>query len=180
MILNALTKVFGSKNERDLKRIQPLVERINSHETEVQAMSDDQLRARTPKFKERIDQGESLDDLLPEAFATVREASLRTLKMRHFDVQLIGGIVLHEGKIAEMKTGEGKTLAATLPAYLNALTGKGVVATPNGWVIFINSWVYQWARLCMGWTMPNARQRMRTTSPMEPTMSSGLIISETI
>ena len=155
MILNALTKVFGSKNERDLKRIQPLVERINSHETEVQAMSDDQLKARTPKFKERIDQGEPLDDLLPEAFATVREAALRTLKMRHFDVQLIGGIVLHEGKIAEMKTGEGKTLAATLPAYLNALTGKGVhIVTVNDYLARRDTeWmghIYQFLGLSMG------------------------------
>ncbi|MGD9240010.1 MAG: preprotein translocase subunit SecA, partial [Desulfobacterales bacterium] len=135
MLLNALTKVFGSKNERDLKRLQPRVERINALEPEIQAMSDDQLKAQTPKFKERIDQGESLDDLLPEAFATVREASLRALKMRHFDVQLIGGIVLHEGKIAEMKTGEGKTLVATLPAYLNALTAKGVhIVTVNDYL----------------------------------------------
>jgi len=135
MLLNALTKVFGSKNERDLKRLQPSVERINALEPEIQAMSDEQLKAQTPKFKERIDQGESLDGLLPEAFATVREAALRTLKMRHFDVQLIGGIVLHEGKIAEMKTGEGKTLVATLPAYLNALTGKGVhIVTVNDYL----------------------------------------------
>ncbi len=135
MLLNALTKVFGSKNERDLKRLQPRVEAINALEPKIQAMSDDQLKAQTPKFKERIDQGESLDELLPEAFATVREASLRTLKMRHFDVQLIGGIVLHEGKIAEMKTGEGKTLVATLPAYLNALTGKGVhIVTVNDYL----------------------------------------------
>ena len=135
MILNALTKVFGSKGERDLKRLQPRVERINALEPEIQAMSDDQLKAQSPKFKERIDQGESLDDLLPEAFATVREASLRALNMRHFDVQLVGGIVLHEGKIAEMKTGEGKTLVATLPAYLNALSGKGVhIVTVNDYL----------------------------------------------
>jgi len=135
MILNALTKVFGSKNERDLKRLQPRVEQINALEPEIQALSDDQLKAQTPKLKERLNQGEPLDDLLPEAFATVREASLRTLNMRHFDVQLIGGIVLHEGKIAEMKTGEGKTLVATLPAYLNALTGKGVhIVTVNDYL----------------------------------------------
>ena len=135
MILNALTKVFGSKNERELKRLQPTVERINALEPEIQAMSDDQLKAQTQMFRARIDQGESLDDILPEAFATVREASVRTLNMRHFDVQLIGGIVLHEGKIAEMKTGEGKTLAATLPAYLNALTGKGVhIVTVNDYL----------------------------------------------
>ena len=135
MVLNLLTKVFGSKNERELKQLQPFVERTNSLEPEMQAMTDDQLKAQTAAFKERITQGETLDDLLPEAFATVREASMRTLQMRHFDVQLIGGIVLHQGKIAEMKTGEGKTLAATLPAYLNALSGKGVhVITVNDYL----------------------------------------------
>jgi preprotein translocase subunit SecA len=155
MILNALTKVFGSKNERDLKRLQPRVERINALEPEIQAMSDGQLKAQTSKFKERIDQGESLDDLLPEAFATVREASMRTLNMRHFDVQLIGGIVLHEGKIAEMKTGEGKTLVATLPAYLNALTGKGVhIVTVNDYLAKRDTeWmghIYRFLGLSMG------------------------------
>ncbi|MGD9089150.1 MAG: preprotein translocase subunit SecA [Desulfobacterales bacterium] len=155
MILNALTKVFGSKNERELKRIQPQIERINALEPAVQAMSDDELKAQTAKFKERIDRGEPLDDLLPEAFAAVREASLRTLKMRHFDVQLIGGIVLHEGKIAEMKTGEGKTLVATLPAYLNALTGKGVhIITVNDYLARRDTeWmghIYQFLGLSMG------------------------------
>jgi len=155
MILNALTKVFGSKNERDLKRIQPQVERINALEPAVQAMSDDELKAQTAKLKERIDRGEPLDDLLPEAFAAVREASLRTLKMRHFDVQMIGGIVLHEGKIAEMKTGEGKTLVATLPAYLNALTGKGVhIVTVNDYLARRDTeWmghIYQFLGLSMG------------------------------
>jgi preprotein translocase subunit SecA len=135
MLLNVLTKVFGSKNERELKRLQPLVESINALEPEFKAMRDDQLKALTPKFKERIEQGEPLDSLIPEAFAAVREASLRTLKMRHFDVQLIGAMVLHEGKIAEMKTGEGKTLAATMPTYLNALTGKGVhIVTVNDYL----------------------------------------------
>jgi preprotein translocase subunit SecA len=135
MVLNFLTKVFGSKNERELRQLQPLVERINALEPEMQAMSDEKLKSRTADFRQRLDQGESLDSLLPEAFATVREASQRTLKMRHFDVQLIGGIVLHQGKIAEMKTGEGKTLAATLPAYLNALTGKGVhIITVNDYL----------------------------------------------
>ncbi len=135
MILNFLTKVFGSKNERELKKLQPFVDQINSLEPEIKALSDDQLRAQTAKFKERVDQGETLESVLPEAFATVREASVRTLNMRHFDVQLVGGIVLHQGKIAEMKTGEGKTLAATLPAYLNALTGKGVhIITVNDYL----------------------------------------------
>jgi preprotein translocase subunit SecA len=135
MVLNLLTKVFGSKNERELKRLQPIIERINALEPELQAMSDDQLKGRTAEFKQRIDQGENLDDILPEAFAVVREASSRVLNMRHFDVQLVGGIVLHQGKIAEMKTGEGKTLAATLPAYLNALSGKGVhIITVNDYL----------------------------------------------
>jgi len=135
MVLNLLTKVFGSKNERELKKLQPLVEQINSLEGEIQALSDAELKAQTARFKERLANGEALDDLLPEAFAVVREASRRTLDMRHFDAQLIGGIVLHQGKIAEMKTGEGKTLVATLPAYLNSLTGKGVhVITVNDYL----------------------------------------------
>jgi preprotein translocase subunit SecA len=126
-MLGSLIKgVFGSKNERELKRMAPLVERINSLEPQYQSLSDADLQAKTPEFKERVSKEEPLEDLLPEAFAAVREASVRVLRMRHFDVQLIGGIVLHEGKIAEMKTGEGKTLAATLPLYLNALTGRGV------------------------------------------------------
>ena len=135
MIGSFLTKVFGSKNERELKKLQPAVERINALEADIQALSDDRLRAQTAAFRQRLQNGESLEQLLPEAFATVREASLRTLKMRHFDVQLIGGMVLHAGKIAEMKTGEGKTLAATLPAYLNALTGRGVhIVTVNDYL----------------------------------------------
>jgi preprotein translocase subunit SecA len=126
MIGKVAKGIFGSKNERELKRMAPMVEAINRLEPQFQALSDTQLRAKTAEFKERHSRGESLEDLLPEAFAAVREASVRTLEMRHFDVQLIGGIVLHEGKIAEMKTGEGKTLAATLPLYLNALTERGV------------------------------------------------------
>ena len=135
MITNFLTKIFGSKNERELKKIQPIVEKVNVLESQIQAMSDEKLKAQTELFKERLNNGEALDDILPEAFATVREASVRTLEMRHFDVQLIGGVVLHTGKIAEMKTGEGKTLAATLPAYLNALSGKGVhIITVNDYL----------------------------------------------
>jgi preprotein translocase subunit SecA len=125
MIGNLIKSVFGSKNERELKRMAPMVDAINSLEPRFQAYSDAELQAKTGEFRERLSKGEPLDDLLPEAFAAVREASVRALGMRPFDVQLIGGIVLHEGKIAEMKTGEGKTLAATLPLYLNALTGKG-------------------------------------------------------
>ena len=124
--MSILTKIFGSRNERDLRRLWPLVQKINALEPEIKKLSDAELVAKTAEFKERHSQGQSLDDLLPEAFAVVRETSMRVLGMRHFDVQLLGGIVLHQGKIAEMKTGEGKTLCATLPIYLNALTGLGV------------------------------------------------------
>jgi len=131
----ALKKIFGSKNERELRRLAPLVDQISSLEPEIRKLSDADLAAKTPYFRERLDQGEPLDDLLPEAFAVAREASLRALGMRPFDVQLIGGIVLHQGKIAEMKTGEGKTLVAVLPAYLNALTGEGVhIVTVNDYL----------------------------------------------
>ncbi|HET9786950.1 MAG TPA: hypothetical protein VFP47_07440, partial [Pyrinomonadaceae bacterium] len=142
MIDKFLTKVFGSSNQRYLKSVQPVVEQINALEPSIKKLSDDELRARTAFFKDKVQQAVSgitdkeelkraertiLDELLPEAFAVVREASVRTTGMRHFDVQLIGGIVLHQGKIAEMRTGEGKTLVATLPSYLNALTGRGGV-----------------------------------------------------
>ncbi|KPJ70039.1 preprotein translocase subunit SecA [candidate division WOR-1 bacterium DG_54_3] len=130
-----IQKIFGTKNERDLKRLQPYVVAINEQEPSVQKLSNDQLRAKTNEFKEKIDQGASLDDLLIEAFAVVREVARRTINMRHFDVQLMGGVVLHQGKIAEMKTGEGKTLVATLPTYLNALEGKGVhIVTVNDYL----------------------------------------------
>ena len=136
MFLSAFAKkLFGSKNDRELKRLLPLVGRINAMEEEMRGLSDAQLAAKTPAFRQRLDNGEPLRNLLPEAFAVVREASCRTLGMRHFDVQLIGGMVLDSGKIAEMKTGEGKTLVATLPCYLNALTGKGVhVVTVNDYL----------------------------------------------
>jgi len=135
MISRLLTKVFGSKNERELKKLAPLVDRINSLEDELKGLDDADFPGRTTAFRRRLEQGEPLDDLLPEAFATVREASRRVLNMRHFDVQLIGGMVLHQGKIAEMKTGEGKTLVATLPGYLNALGGQGVhVVTVNDYL----------------------------------------------
>ena len=135
MISTLLRKVIGSKNERELKRMWPVVAKINGLEPQMQTLSDDALRAKTAEFKERHSRGESLDALLPEAFAVCREAGRRVLGMRHFDVQLIGGMVLHSGKIAEMKTGEGKTLVATLPAYLNAISGKGVhVVTVNDYL----------------------------------------------
>jgi preprotein translocase subunit SecA len=135
MIGTLLKKVVGSKNERELKRLQPLVDRINTFEPQISALSDQALAGKTVEFRQRFAQGASLDDLLPEAFAVVREAGKRVLGMRHFDVQLVGGMVLHAGKIAEMKTGEGKTLVATLPSYLNALSGKGVhVVTVNDYL----------------------------------------------
>src|SRR5688500_18762569 len=125
----------GDVNDRILRRLQPLVGEINALAPELEALSDDELRARTEEFRARLAEGEALDDLLPEAFAAVREAGRRTVNMRHFDVQLIGGMVLHEGRIAEMKTGEGKTLVATLPVYLNALAGKGVhIVTVNDYL----------------------------------------------
>lgn len=131
-MLGLVKKIFGDSNDREIKRMLKTVEAINEMEPEFQALSDDELRNKTSEFKERLEKGEELDDLLPEAFAAVREASRRTLGKRHYDVQLIGGIALHEGKIAEMRTGEGKTLVATAPVYLNALLGKGVhVVTVN-------------------------------------------------
>nr|NIV49139.1 DEAD/DEAH box helicase [Gammaproteobacteria bacterium] len=134
-MLNLFQKVFGSHNDRVLKKIFPLVDRINQLEAEYVSLSDEALRGRTAAYRERLGNGEPLDDLLPEAFATVREAAKRTLGQRHYDVQLVGGVVLHRGIIAEMKTGEGKTLVATLPAYLNALAGKGVhIVTVNDYL----------------------------------------------
>ena len=135
MIGSALTKIFGSKNERTLKEIQPIVNKINNFEPEIQKLSDAELAAKTVEFKERFTNGESLDDLLPEAFAVTREAARRVIGERHYDVQLIGGVVLHQGKIAEMRTGEGKTLCSTLAVYLNALSGRGVhVVTVNDYL----------------------------------------------
>ena len=133
--MGLLEKIFGNYSEKEIKKITPIVDKIMAYEDEYAALSDEALRAKTDEFKERYKNGESLDDILPEAFATVREAAYRTLGYRHFRVQLIGGIVLHQGRIAEMKTGEGKTLVATLPSYLNALTGRGVhVVTVNDYL----------------------------------------------
>jgi preprotein translocase subunit SecA len=135
MLGQLLAKVIGTQNDRELKRLGPLVSTINGLESGIAALSDEQLRGKTAEFRQRIDSGGSLDDVLPDAFAVVREAGRRVLSMRHYDVQLIGGMILHSGKIAEMKTGEGKTLVATLPAYLNALAGKGVhVVTVNDYL----------------------------------------------
>ena len=121
-----LKRFLGDNNDKEIKRMQLVVDKINAMEPDLQNLTDSSLAAHTDKFKDRLAAGETLDDILPEAFAVCREASRRVLGMRHFDVQLIGGMCLHEGKIAEMKTGEGKTLVATLPVYLNALVGKGV------------------------------------------------------
>jgi preprotein translocase subunit SecA len=135
MIGKLIKAVFGSKNERELKRMNKVVMRINALEPDMQKLSDEQLKAKTAEFRERYQKGETLDQLLPEAFATVREAGRRVLGMRHFDVQMIGGMTLHEGRIAEMRTGEGKTLVSTLPSYLHALAGKGVhIVTVNDYL----------------------------------------------
>ncbi|MFI4942641.1 MAG: preprotein translocase subunit SecA, partial [Burkholderiales bacterium] len=135
-MLNALlTRIVGTKNERELKKIRPIVAEIGVFEPQLRKLTDAELAAMTVTFRQRLSDGQSLDDLLPEAFAVVREAGRRVLNMRHFDVQLIGGMVLHRGMIAEMKTGEGKTLVATLAAYLNSLAGKGVhVVTVNDYL----------------------------------------------
>ncbi len=155
MIGKVLTKIFGSKNERVIKKLKPIIDKINSLEAGIQALDDDALRAKTDEFKERLTHGATLDDLLPEAFAVAREAGKRVLNMRPYDVQLIGGIILHQGCIAEMKTGEGKTLVATLPVYLNALAGKGVhVVTVNDYLARRDSqWmgeVYRFLGLSVG------------------------------
>ncbi|MEI6845735.1 MAG: preprotein translocase subunit SecA, partial [Candidatus Firestonebacteria bacterium] len=125
-MLKYLKKIFGTKNEREIKRISMIIGKVNAFEKELQKLTDEELKLKTPYFKALLEKGATLDELLPEAFAVVRETSVRTIGQRHYDMQLVGGIVLHEGKIAEMRTGEGKTLVASLPAYLNALSGKGV------------------------------------------------------
>jgi len=142
--MNIFKKVFGSSTNRELKRLYPIVDKIESYDEEFSKLSDEQLRGKTIEFKSRLEKGETLDDLLPEAYAVVREASKRVLGMKHFRVQLLGGIVLHQGRIAEMKTGEGKTLVATLPAYLNALTGEGVH------IVTVNDYLANRDRLWMG------------------------------
>ncbi|MBK6278075.1 MAG: preprotein translocase subunit SecA [Gammaproteobacteria bacterium] len=160
MVLSLIRKLVGTKNSRELKRMRRVVERINALEPQFEALDDAGLRAMTAKFRERLAAGETLDQLLPEAFAAVREASRRALGMRHFDVQLIGGITLHEGRIAEMRTGEGKTLVATLPVYLNALSGKGVhVVTVNDYLARRDAnWmspIYQFLGMSVGVILPN-------------------------
>ncbi|OYY98559.1 MAG: preprotein translocase subunit SecA, partial [Polaromonas sp. 28-63-22] len=160
MASNILTKLFGSRNDRLLKTYRKTIDRINALEPQFESLSDDDLRAKTQAFKERVAAGESLDDVLAEAFAVVREGSKRVMKMRHFDVQLLGGMALHNGKISEMGTGEGKTLTATLPVYLNALTGKGVhVVTVNDYLASRDArWMgklYNFLGLTVGINLPN-------------------------
>jgi len=147
MDFNFLTKIFGSRNDRLLKQYRSTVARINAMEAGLESLSDEALKAKTEEFKQRFTNGQTLDELLPEAFAVVREGSKRVMKMRHFDVQLVGGIALHQGKIAEMRTGEGKTLTATLAVYLNALAGRGVHvvtvrqrAMRSGWGVYTTFW----------------------------------------
>ncbi|MBR3575998.1 MAG: preprotein translocase subunit SecA, partial [Clostridia bacterium] len=154
-IKGAIEKIFGTYSSRELKRIMPIVDKINGFEEATAQLSDSELKAKTEEFKTRYKNGESLDSILPEAFSVVREAAGRVLGMRHFTVQLIGGIVLHQGRIAEMKTGEGKTLVATLPAYLNAITGDGVyIVTVNDYLAKRDSeWmgkVYKFLGLSVG------------------------------
>ena len=128
-------KLFGTHSDRELKIVNPIVDKIEAMRDSMMALSDEELRDKTKEYKKRLEEGETLDDLLPEAFATVREAARRVLGMEHYRVQLMGGVVLHQGRIAEMKTGEGKTLVSTLPAYLNALEGKGVhIVTVNDYL----------------------------------------------
>ena len=160
MLLKLLTKVFGSRNERVLKSMRKRVENINALEPSMEALTDDELKAKTNEFKQKIADGTKLDDILEEAFAVVREASKRVFGMRHFDVQLIGGMVLNERCIAEIRTGEGKTLTATLPAYLNALTGKGVhVVTVNDYLAQRdaenNRPLFEFLGLTVGINLPN-------------------------
>ncbi|HAJ90849.1 MAG TPA: preprotein translocase subunit SecA, partial [Rhodospirillaceae bacterium] len=166
MLLNFATKIFGSSNERVIKNMRTKVEEINALETTISPLSDDALKAKTQEFQSRLAEGATLDSILPEAFAVVREASKRVFGMRHFDVQMIGGLTLHQGKIAEMRTGEGKTLMATLPVYLNALSGKGVhVVTVNDYLAKRDSeWMgklYNWLGLSVGCIVSNMPDQTR-------------------
>ena len=157
--MGLISKLFGTRSEREIKKIKPVVDSILALEEEYKALSQEQLQGKTQEFKNRLAQGETLDDLLPEAFAAIREAAWRVLGMRPYPVQLLGGIVLHQGRIAEMKTGEGKTLVAILPCYLNALTGRGVhVVTVNEYLAKRDSeWmgkVYRYMGLTVGLIIP--------------------------
>jgi len=164
--MGIITKIFGTKNDRELKKLSPRVDQINGLESKYEALSDAELKAKTPEFRQKLDNGATLDDILPDAFATMREVAKRTLGMRHYDVQLIGGLVMHEGRIAEMRTGEGKTLTATCPVYLNGLSGKGVhVVTVNDYLARRDAeWmgkIYGWIGLSVGCTVHGLSDRER-------------------
>ncbi len=166
MLNNALKFFFGTKQDRDMRALKPIMEQVNALEDKYKVMSDDELKAQTPFFRERLNKGESTDQLLPDAFACIREASKRVLGMRHYDVQIIGGVVLHQGKISEMKTGEGKTLTATLPMYLNGLTGRGChLVTVNDYLAERDSKemgvLYQWMGLSVGVILANMSDDQR-------------------
>ena len=163
--MGLFTKVFGTYSQRELKSIYPIVDKITALEDEYRQLTDAELQAKTPEFKERLANGETLDDILPEAFAAVREAADRVLGMRPYPVQLVGGIVLHQGRIAEMKTGEGKTLVATLPAYLNALTG----ALPAAAIVWRSTASISW------WTAACSRAGTRSTTPRCPFTPAALM-----
>ena len=155
MLDSMMRKFFGTKQDRDMRALKPVLEQVNALEPKFKAMSDEELKSQTNRFREQLKNGSTVNDILPEAFAVVREASSRVMNMRHFDVQIMGGIVLHEGKIAEMKTGEGKTLTATLPLYLNALTGRGAhLVTVNDYLASRDSEemgkLYMWLGLTVG------------------------------
>ncbi|MCK5880757.1 MAG: preprotein translocase subunit SecA, partial [Sinobacterium sp.] len=158
--MNIFKAILGTRNDREIKRMGKQVEFINKFEADLQALTDEQLQSKTPELKARLVNGETVDDILPEAFAVCREAGVRSLGMRHFDVQMLGGITLHEGRIAEMRTGEGKTLVATLPVYLNALTGRGVyVVTVNDYLATRDAnWMrplYEFLGMSVGAVVPN-------------------------
>ena len=177
MLQGLSKKLFGTVNERIVKAHATQIGAINDLESALEALSDEELRAKTPEFRKRVEAGETLEDLLVDAFAVTREAAKRTLGQRHYDVQLVGGIVLHQGKVAEMATGEGKTLVATLPVYLNALEGKGVhVITVNDYLAQRDAaWmgeIYQFLGLkvgCIVHGLSDDQRRDRSTPPMSPT-----------
>ena len=184
-----LDKLLGSTSEAQVKKLMPMVKRINELEGSMEALTDKELRAKTDEFRARLNNGETEDDLLPEAFAVVREAAKRTIGQRHYDVQLLGGIVLHQGRIAEMKTGEGKTITETLPAYLNALSGHGVhIVTVNDYLAERDAqWmgkIYKFLGMTVGCiytkrTTTSGGRPTPATSPTAPTTSSALTISGT-
>ena len=188
--MSALSKIFGSHSERELKRIYPIADKVESYKEAMGKLSDEELKDKTREFKKRLEDGATLDDILPEAFATVREAAKRVLGMEHYRVQIIGGIILHQGRIAEMRTGEGKTLVSTLPAYLNALEGKGVcIVTVNDYLAKRDAeWMGQVhefldlrsAWYLAAWTMTSAGRLMAVILHISQTMSLDLITCVTI